>query len=76
MTRVCIDTMVGIACIYFAVTCVLLMLKLSAHRKVAYRRIQVGTVFFRLQVSSQHQNYVFLQVKEKKDKVKRRQKCF
>ncbi|KAA6428794.1 MAG: hypothetical protein FRX49_01669 [Trebouxia sp. A1-2] len=41
MTRVCIDTMVGIACIYFAVTCVLLMLKLSAHRKVAYRRIQL-----------------------------------
>ncbi|DBA74569.1 TPA: hypothetical protein ACH3X2_009444 [Trebouxia sp. C0005] len=50
MTRVCIDVMVGIACIYFAVTCVLLMLKLSAHRKVAYRRIQVGTVFFRLQL--------------------------
>ncbi len=58
MTRVCIDVMVGIALVYFAITCALLMLKLSAHKKVAYRRIQVGTIFFRLQVSPQDQNSV------------------
>ena len=64
LTRVCIDVMVGLACIYFAITCALLMLKLSAHRKMAYRRIQVGTVFFRLQVSSQRTELCFFRERE------------
>ena len=75
MTRVCIDVMVGIAVVYFAIICALLMLKLSAHRKVAYRRIQVGTVFFRLQVSSQDQNCVFFEQKGK-GKLKSKKECF
>jgi len=58
MTRVCIDVTVGIAFIYFALTCALLLLKLSQHRKLPYRRIQVGTVFFRLQVSPQDWNLI------------------
>ncbi len=52
--------MVGIAFIYFAVTCALLMVKLREHRKVAYRRIQVGTVFFRLQVRPHRQSLLVM----------------
>jgi len=56
LTRVCIDVTVGIAFLYFAVTCALLLRKLNLHKKVSYRMIQVGTVFFRLQVSPEDQS--------------------
>jgi len=56
LTRATIDVTVGIAIVYFAATCTLLLQKLSRHRKLSYRLIQVGTVFTRLQVSSKDQN--------------------
>lgn len=52
-TRVTVGTMVGIALLYFAATCALLLWKLNRHKRMPYRQTQVGTVFFRLQVSSQ-----------------------
>ena len=51
LTRVCVDVTVGLALVYFAVTCALILMKLSMHKKFSYRMIQMGSVFFRLQVS-------------------------
>ena len=45
---------VGMTLLYFALTCTLILRKLNAHKKVSYRLIQTGTVYFRLQVSSRH----------------------
>ena len=44
--------MVGMALLYFIATCALIFWKLNRHKKMPYRQIQVGTVFFRLQVRS------------------------
>ncbi|DBA92558.1 TPA: hypothetical protein ACH3X1_002782 [Trebouxia sp. C0004] len=49
LTRVTIDVTVGIAMVYFAATCTLLLQKLSRHKKLSYRQLQVGTVFTKLQ---------------------------
>ena len=51
LTRVSVDVTVGLALVYFAVTCALILVKLNMHKKFSYRMIQMGTVFFRLQVS-------------------------
>ena len=51
-TRIDIGTMVGMALLYFVATCALIFWKLNRHKSMHYRQIQVGTVFFRLQVSS------------------------
>ena len=50
LTRVTIDVTVGIALVYFAATCALLLWKLNSHKKLSYRRIQVGNSFFKMQV--------------------------
>lgn len=50
-TRVCVDVTVGLALVYFAVTCVLILMKLNRHKKASYRRVQMGILFFRLQVN-------------------------
>ena len=53
LTRVCVDVTVGLALVYFAVTCALILMKLNRHKKVSYRRVQLGILFFRLQVNPQ-----------------------
>ena len=64
LTRVTIDVTVGIALVYFAATCALLLWKLSSHKKLSYRRIQVGNAFFKMQVGRSNTNM------EKKKKMK------
>ena len=45
---------VGLTLLYFALTCALILGKLNAHKKVSYRLIQTGIVYYRLQVSPGH----------------------
>lgn len=52
LTRITVGTMVGMALLYFVATCALIFWKLNRHKKMPYRQIQLGTVFFQLQVSS------------------------
>ena len=51
LTRVAVDVAVGLAIVYFAVTCALIVRKLHIHKKLSWRLVQLGNVFFRLQVS-------------------------
>ena len=50
LTQVCTNVTVGLAIVYFTVTCALILWTLNRHKMVPYREVQDGYVFFRLQV--------------------------
>ena len=50
LTQICTNVTVGLAIVYFMVTCALILWTLNRHKMVPYREVQDGYVFFRLQV--------------------------